>query len=150
MGGDQYNQANNGIKIFQKSGTIVALNKNDQQQISELVVALQNDSISNTPRARGFIYREGQSNTDLDTAYIEVFAENNIISFKQQDIYAQVTNTNETLLEFITVVFSPMGGKANYACSVNKDLRTVQQLYVFELQDSPNTFRIFADKTKDP
>jgi len=57
---------------------------------------LQNDNISNTPRARGYVYIEGPSGTGEDTEYHEVYAENNIISFKQQDIYAQATNTNET------------------------------------------------------
>jgi hypothetical protein len=42
------------------------------------------------------VYIEGPSGTTLDTEYHEVYAENNIISFKQQDIYAQATNTNET------------------------------------------------------
>lgn len=47
-----------------------------------LSIALQNDSISNTPRARGNVYVEGPSGTDLDTESHEIYAENNIISFK--------------------------------------------------------------------
>jgi hypothetical protein len=84
--------------------------------------------VTNTPRARGFVYIEGPSGKQLDTEYHEIYAENNIISFKQQDIYSKGTNSEETSIESISVSFGAI--EANYACALNKDLRTVQQLYV--------------------
>jgi hypothetical protein len=85
---------------------------------------LQNDSVSNTPRARGFVYIEGPSGTQLDTEFHEIYAENNIISFKQQDTYSQAINSEETSIDSISVSLSAV--EANYACALNKDLRTVQ------------------------
>jgi len=108
---------------------------------------LQNDSISNTPRARGYVYIEGPSGTDLDTEYHEVYAENNIISFKQQDIYAQATNTNETNIAQIIVAFSPIN--PNFACALKKDLRSVQQLFVFPSLDKQAPFNIFSRNISD-
>jgi hypothetical protein len=64
----------------------------------------------------------------LGTEYHEIYAESNIISFKQQDMYRQATNSEETSIESIRVSFGAI--EANYACALNKDLRTAQQLYV--------------------
>jgi hypothetical protein len=154
-GGDEYtfNQTKDeiiGVQLFQKSGTIIVYQGNDQQSGSNkpirLSIALQNDSISNTPRARGFIYIEGPSGTTLETEYHEIYAENNIISFKQQDIYAQATNSNETYIESISVAFSPLD--VNYACAVKKTLRTVQQLYV--VPSSPEKRSPFVISARKP
>lgn len=120
-----------GVQLFQKSGTILVFqidSHNTTRKPIRLSIALQSDSLTNTPRARGFLFVEGPSGQSLDTEYHEIYAENNIISFKQQDIYQQATNTNETSIESISVSLSTT--EANFACALNKDLRTIQQLYV--------------------
>ena len=79
------------MQLFQKAGTVIVLQDADnttaknQSKGINLSIAIM---VTTTPRARGFVYIEGAEGTNIDTEYHEIYAEENIITFKKQDVYS--------------------------------------------------------------
>lgn len=136
--------------MFQRAGTIVP-----QQDPSNIVVM---SDIRNVPvdlsislkegKAHGYLYLEDGSDSNFKTEIHEIWAENDVISFKQQDSYSQNAEANDTVIGLITLTF--VDRPINQACALYKDMVTVQTLYAIGYNDTRKQVSIQARDDNNP